>query len=752
MNIQKLLLLGAIFSYIHLPSNAQIKGRIFDQTTGQALVGASIINPQNEQGNHSDSQGLFGIEASDSLYISMLGYETQKIKVRNPADFLLIGLPIAVTQLNEVVISAYPTENKQNEIPSSIGIITARDLQRDNQVVMASAMNRIAGVYMHSGTFNTNRITIRGIGSRSLFGTNKIRAYLNDIPLTSGDGETTIEDIDMDLIERVEIIKGPNSSIYGSGLGGVVKLITQKADFQQTTLENKTILGSYGLWRNTTALRSSSANSNIHLLYNRTHSDGYRENNEFDRTSIGTMADFYAGEKHTIRLLLNYIQVKAFIPSSIDSATFASRPEAAAPTWAASQGYEDYHKLLFGLSHQFYFHKHWALHTSFFGNFRKNDELRPFNILKESSQNAGVRSYLNYTNTLGENQIHLTIGCEFFQEWYDWQTYQNIQRNLGDILSNNQENRSFYNAFLQTEFRFKNKITIQSGLNINETQYQYDDLFKADGDVSGNYRFKTVISPRLGVSYPFLPQHHVYATVSQGFSPPTLAETLTPSGTINPNIQPETGWNYEMGFKGHFATHTLIYEVNLYSMDIRNLLVARRTGDEQFVGINAGQTLHKGLEISLMYNILKAPQKIQLQAFANATITNYTFKDFKDGDHDYAGKQLTGTPKNTLNVGIDAQTLMGFYGNINFQFIDKMPLRDDNAKFSAAYSLLNLKLGYQKNLLKHLKCNIFGGINNLLDTHYAAMLLINATGNNPRYYYPGLPLNYFGGISLGYIF
>ena len=131
---------------------------------------------------------------------------------------------------------------------------------------------------MHSGTLNTNRIVIRGIGSRSLFSTNKVRAYLNDIPLTTGEGETTIEDIDLSIIDRVEVIKGPASSLYGAGLGGTINLKTKKADYLSTSLTNQSIIASYGTYRNVSSFRHSSEKSNINLIYSRMHSDGYREN------------------------------------------------------------------------------------------------------------------------------------------------------------------------------------------------------------------------------------------------------------------------------------------------------------------------------------------------------------------------------------------------------------------------------------------------------------------------------------------
>src|SRR5690606_26590295 len=108
--------------------------------------------------------------------------------------------------------------------PASVGILTAAELHRINNTDNSIAMNMISGVQMQSATFNTNRISIRGIGARTPYGTNKIRAFFGNIPLTSGDSETTIEDLDIENLQQVEIIKGPLSSVYGAGLGGAILL------------------------------------------------------------------------------------------------------------------------------------------------------------------------------------------------------------------------------------------------------------------------------------------------------------------------------------------------------------------------------------------------------------------------------------------------------------------------------------------------------------------------------------------------
>src|SRR5690606_17276668 len=107
---------------------------------------------------------------------------------------------ISATRLSEVVISSYHINDSLMNAPASVGILTAAELQRNNNTDISMAMNMISGVQMQSATFNTNRISIRGIGARTPYGTNKIRAFFGNIPLTSGDSETTIEDLDIENI------------------------------------------------------------------------------------------------------------------------------------------------------------------------------------------------------------------------------------------------------------------------------------------------------------------------------------------------------------------------------------------------------------------------------------------------------------------------------------------------------------------------------------------------------------------------
>jgi len=116
--------------------------------------------------------------------------------------------------LSEIILETSPIKNTLQNAASSISVISNADINKTDGVILTPVLNKIPGVNMQQGAMNTNRITIRGLGARSQYGTNRVKAYFDGIPLTSGDGETVIEDIDVASIEKIEIIKGPNSTSF----------------------------------------------------------------------------------------------------------------------------------------------------------------------------------------------------------------------------------------------------------------------------------------------------------------------------------------------------------------------------------------------------------------------------------------------------------------------------------------------------------------------------------------------------------
>jgi iron complex outermembrane receptor protein len=669
------------------------------------------------------------------------------------------------TRLNDVIINASHLPTQLKNATSSTSLISTKAIERANTININEALNRVPGVFMQTGALNTNRITIRGVGARNLFGTAKIRAYYKDIPLTNGSGETSLEDFELSAISRIEITKGATSSTYGAGLGGVIKLLPKSSNFNTTAIGNETTVGSFGLIKNLSQLDYGNTSNAIKLVYSHTESDGFRENNNYNRQAFTINTTHKLNNKNELSILGAYSNLKAFIPSSLNEMDFRDTPEAAAFTWKATQGFEDTKRGILGITLQHRFSDNLTQNTSVFTSFRNSYEPRPFNILDESVFGYGLRHRFIGNFKIKNRTFNWTTGIEFFKDNYKYKTFENLYRDFpetnssvkGNTLSNFKEKRQYYNIFFEARYDISNETDIVLGVNYNKTNYDLEDRFPVSNDnidESGNYKFNGLISPKLGVLHKLSNNLNLYGNISHGFSPLSLEETLRPDGQINADLNPETGWNFEVGLKGYALNSRLQYNMSIYRLAIKNLLVARRTSEDAFIGVNAGRTNHDGLEIDFTYSIFNSGN-LQISTFGSYNLNLYKFDEFIDEDNDFSGNDVTGVPSNILNLGVDFNTTIGFYGNLNYQYVGKMPITDSNTLFSESYNISNLKIGYQNTLLPNLKLNLFFGINNIFDARYASQILINARGfggNAPRYYYPGNPINYYLGMSLNYSF
>lgn len=736
-------------SFFSLQAQNRFEGRVSDAETDLPLSKFAVLVNSTE---YQFTDGNFSFETAELpslLIFTAEGYFSFCYPVSTGPTPMNIRLIPENVNIQEVVVKAFQSEKRLLDTPGSIGLITNQQLLREPSFTLAPSVNKLAGVWMQSGSINTNRLTIRGIGARSPYGSNKIRAYYGDIPLTNGVGETTLEDLDLEQIAHIEIVKGPSSGFYGSGLGGI--LLFNPAKPTQNHITQQVSVGSFQTIKYTGKLAIVKPHATNSLAYNRIHSDGYRENNETNRHNV-TWTSTLTRNRTQVNMIAAFIQMDAYIPSSIDLKTFQETPEKAAANWAAAKGYEVYRKLFGGISIQHTLNQNWQAKFSTFGQTNRNNELRPFNILQEKNHYLGFRSVLEKKYTSENTKSRFILGNEFFTENYQWQTLQNTDRAAGNLLTDNEEFRWYNNIFFLTDLNFRKQFLISASLNWNQTNYRYQDHFLTDGDQGGKHQFNPVVSPRLAASWVMSKQTRLFSVVSHGFSPPTLEETLMPGGLRNTSIKPEIGWNFELGTKGTIGK-SFFFELSAYYLKIKNLLVAQRTGDDEYIGVNAGRTDHPGLEIKLDYQLIDSPMWSSFVRM-NANLTRYRFDDFTDQENDYSGNKLTGVPASVTNWMLETNYTNGLFANLHFQTIGSMPMRDDNTIFTKAYELTNIIAGYQRSF-GNLSISLSSGIQNLFNTSYASMILINATAigsQSPRYYYPGLPRNYKTTVSLKYTF
>jgi iron complex outermembrane receptor protein len=665
----------------------------------------------------------------------------------------------SVTQLDEVILlDALKKKNATGIIPSEV--ISAKTFQNYSPVSMVNAMNQIPGVYIFSGALNTNRITIRGIGARTLFGTDKLRMYYADIPVTDGSGFSSIEAFDLENLSQIEVIKGPKGTEFGANLGGAIILNPKEALGRSTNLSDNFTVGSFGLLKNNLSFNHFDGKLRVGLQYGHLETDGYRQNSNFERDGLLLNTSYQINEENKISLLVNHIDFTAQIPSSLGATAFAQDPQQATFTWRVSQGFEANKYTLVGVNYAHRFSDKIENSTSIFYTYLDKDEARPFGILDEITNGFGFRTrFSGQLDFLGKSADY-SFGAELFKDEYDWDEFENLWEEnngngslKGEQFARNKEFRSQWNTFSTFLFPFTDKFSAQFGLSLNKTKYDYRDLFNAGTEnKSAKRSFKTILLPSLNLNYTFSESHNIFANVSRGFSNPTLEETLTPEGVINPDIAQETGINYELGTNLFLDEGRFQVNLSIYQMNINNLLVGERISEDRLVGKNAGKTRHRGLEIGLNYT-WSISKNIQVAPFVNYTLTDHNFVEFLDDGQDFSGNPLTGVPAQRRTSGIQLRLFENFYWNTTHQHVSEIPLTNAADVYSDSFTVFNTRMGYLKKLSDHFTLGIDFGINNLFDKVYAQSVLINTQGfggNEPRYFYPGDARNFYGSLRLGY--
>jgi len=765
--IAKVLLIVAAMIFFPVCSFSQLTGSVRDSSTGKPVIGANITYSGGERGTISDVQGFFEIEKLDEeeFVVSAIGYKTTTVTVVPGKDHYHINLDPADYSLQEVEVTAFNRSRRLVDVPGSISMIPAGRIEREQPVTVVPVLNQVPGVFAHSGALNTSRITIRGIGARVPYATGKIRAYLNNIPLTNGSGISIVEDIDPSVLERIEIIKGPATSVYGAGLGGTVVMTARNPDLQPNRVSNSFNAGSWDIYRNTLNIDAGTGNMGISINYNHTQSNGYRENNRYRRNGLTAVTQLNPRNNTSITAIFNYTSLKAHIPSSIDSATYVSQPHSAAANWLRTRGYEDYDKLLAGVSAEYDINNSLSANLSLFSTMVREKEMRPFDVLNEDRFSGGTRLKLTWSGTTAAGSWQILGGTELYGENYGYTSHENIGGlgEKGSMISDNREFISWYNIFLQSDLDLP-LLKVSAGINMNSSSTNYRDLYTTGpGNPSGRYSYGNIISPRISANYRFFRNNSVFMTISHGFSPPSLAETLTPEGFINPDIKPEKSWNLEAGLRGNLLNNRLFYDVNFFRMQVEDLLVAERVGEDAWVGRNAGESLHKGFEGEFQLILFRSsdsgpgvwwePDEVILTP--NLTLNNFRFTDFTDEGVDYSGNLLPGIPDMVVNTGIYGSLKGGLYANLNFRYVGKIPMNDANNRFYEGHNVINATLGFKTTISDNFETDAFLFAGNITNNKYASMILINAPSFNDtprRYYYPGNPLNFSAGIKISYRF
>lgn len=716
---------------------------------------------------------------SEIVNVSALGYLPIDVKVSNTFKTFIIFLEPHNYQTSSLQVRGLYNGKNLLQTPGSIATLTAHDFDRNNQIDPQQSFNLLPGARMEFRNINTGaRIILRGYGNQNNNNGIGYKAYYNDIPLTDADGTTNLDEIDYATLGRIEVFRGPVSSVYGTGIGGVVNLLSEKAP-QGISIRQSFLTGSNSLVRNTYSVGLGNEKANILFNYGQQKTDGYRMNSNSKKDFWNLNASIYSNPKSTIRFFAYYTKSSDALSGQLDSLGLINYPDSADIRYIRNNSHSDLESFRIGFSHEYIFSPLFTNKTTFFLGAQEIGQAVSTTLTKTNKTSFGLRTAFIYTPWIGNVSTRFTLGFEAMKNIAYQKSYSLNNGVLGTLQSDLELKPMQWNAFGMIELDLaKNTLMVFSG-SANFITYDNEDL-RASGNgyvnQSGFRVFKPLVTPRWVVNHLISKNVSVYSNYSMGYAQPgTNQFVISQTGKVNENIKPEISNTFEVGAKASLFKQSLFLDFAFFNMEVSDKIVPQffqappggQGGSSYTALVNAGSVNFIGAELTVNYALVPK-KKSFLQMFR--PFLTYTFNASRNSDlksdnnnnnftRDYSNLRVSGLARNILNTGFDLEAGGGFYLNVTDLFTDQMPITLDNTVFADSYNLVNAKLGYRKDfgMIGKLRfgMDVFGGNNNVFNARYAQFVVINQVSFNgvaPRYFTPGPKSTLYAGISLRFTF
>lgn len=669
--------------------------------------------------------------------------------------------PDSLKQLDEVFIRAFEQNRKSRFATASVKVIEHNNADRYNKNSLVNGFNTIPGVRMEERSPGSYRINIRGSSLRSPFGVRNVKVYWNDIPVTDPGGNTYFNQFAYNNFSSIEVFKGPAGSLYGAGTGGLI--LINNFDRWQAGASLEYITGSYNLQNLFASARFGAKENRNQLTYARNQSDGYRVQTKMRRDNFSWQSQLKLSDKQQLTASVLFTDMYYQTPGALTLAEFNTDPKAARPAGGGFPGAVAAQAAIFqknitaGFTNLYAINSSLKNSTTLYGAFAqiKNSAIR--NYERRNEPGYGGRTVFIYNkkkepvyNGQKENNFQLVAGSEFQQGRFNTQVSKNRNGNPDTLQTNDDVDYTAYSFFIQGDISIRESWFMSAGISLNKTKVDITRLSRYPV-VSQSRSYRNELAPGFSIKKLVTEDFSLKATLSRGFSPPTVAELLPSTGVISTDLEAEYGWNYELTAGYSLLRNKLHLEATGFYFKLNKALVQRRdiSGADFFV--NAGDVQQKGIELHANYTYSTISSAIidYIILQIDYTYNHFRYGSFVKGTEDFSGNTVPSVPSNTLSGILDMNIKNGLYINTTYYAASKIFLNDANTAIAAPYHLLGARIGWKKNIQKKYKLNIYAGADNLLDEKYSLGNDINAAAN--RFYNAAPQRNYYAGISFQWV-
>jgi len=612
-----------------------------------------------------------------------------------------------ITKFDDIIVTAQKQEQNIQNVPISMSVFNEFDIEDKNIESLKDIEFYTPNLMLfNNGGGGSFSPTIRGLNTAEGSYSSSIGVFIDGIPILGTSGfDVTLMDI-----ERIEVLKGPQGTLYGKGTQtGVINVITKKPNNEtriNTTLDvgsdNKRVYSfnaSGAVIKDKFYVGLSAKHYEKDGFIKNTNTGGFTDDREHNFGKLNLR--FTPSENLDISLissLLKYDNKGDIWGNQVKRET------------SSNQQYSKPQTLLNSLKIEYDLEKY-KIESITTNKVHKNIWYKDFDY----TSNTIVHT--NFDDKMKNLSQEFRLKAQ--NDKFSWIVEVNADKDKKDLYHQTISSMPGYSSIVEQDikeksygifghidYKLKNNLNLIGGLRYDKNDITFTQK-GINAEIENSY---SEVSPKLALNYNLSKNNMLYTTISKGYRPGGFYP-YAPSG-YSKKYDKETLWSYEIGSKNKFLDNRLVLNSALYYMAIDNMQV---TSVVNSVGnsykSNAAEATSKGFELDINY---KANNNLEL--FAAFGYNDTKFDEYKDLSGDYSGKINPYAPKYNYNLGFQYRSDLGLYLRTDINAQGKIYLDRQNLYKRDSFNLVNMKIGYERE-----NFNVYLYSNNIANKKYDAL-------------------------------
>lgn len=637
--------------------------------------------------------------------------------------------------LDSLMVTVLRTPTRVVEAPFSVDALRRDAAERARPSLgLDEAFRGVPGVQVDN-RYNFalgERMSVRGFGARSQFGVRGVKVIVDGVPATLPDGQSSLNHVDPGAIDRVELVRGPASALWGNAAGGVLLLESAPPSPSPLRKAIEVVSGADGLMRLAATTEHAQGASSHRFTISHLATDGHREWSGAENVRLSGTLRHRTGSGE-LRVVGGLTRYDARNPGALSVAQLAEDRRQAHGFNVEQATGEEATQAQLGVS--------WRqavglgdVEVSAYGITKELENPIPPAIIDVDRVVTGARAVFHAATPLGGQEVRWSVGVEADRQRDDRRNHDNVSGARGALTLDQLETVVSGAVFGQVVLPVGERVHALGGLRYDRFRFEAEDrLVDGENPDDSGRRDMDALSPSLGVLVAVHDWASVFANVATSFETPTtteLANRPTGAGGFNPELEPQRTRSFEAGVKGSVGD-VASYQVAAYRARVVDALIpfeVPHAAGRQFFR-NAGSAVHRGVEASVWLSLLR-----HLSARLAYTLTDARFENYVVGDVVYDDKRVPGLAPHRFDASMTYRSPIGWFVGLDHRRSSRMPVDDGNSAYSPRHHVTDLRAGIDGVRLGAFEASPFAGVTNLFDAEYNASVTVNAFGG--RYYEP----------------